>query len=53
MDSDTDEGKAIPFIIYHNKQFVITDEAKEFLATLEGKKLGIISIVGKYRTGKS
>jgi len=32
---------------------MITPEAVEFLKSLKGKKLGVISIVGKYRTGKS
>ena len=46
--------KAIPFIILNkNKQFEITKEAETYLSSLEFKKLGIISIAGKYRTGKS
>ena len=34
-------------------KFQITKEAAEFLTSLKGKKLGVVSIVGKYRTGKS
>lgn len=46
--------KPIPFIIYvQGKGFQMTEESKSFLKTLEKKKLGILSIVGKYRTGKS
>ena len=47
-------SKAIQFIkVNENGKFKITPEATEFLMSLKGKKLGIISIVGKYRTGKS
>ena len=48
-------AKAIPFIIFSNetKNFELTLEAKSFLQNLNCEKLGIISIVGKYRTGKS
>lgn len=45
--------EAIPFISFKNDQFIITDEAKEFLSSLDNRQLGVISIVGKYRTGKS
>ncbi len=45
----------IPFIIYDKKiGFQITPESENFLLSLNPeRKLGIISIVGKYRTGKS
>ena len=47
------QGKAIPFIAFSDREgFKVTEEAKEFLKTLEGK-IGIISVAGKYRTGKS
>ncbi len=46
--------KAIEFInVDNNRRFSVTPEAVEFLQSLKGKKLGVISIVGKYRTGKS
>ena len=46
--------EAIPFILFTKKDgFIITEKSKKFLRTLQNKKLGIISIVGKYRTGKS
>ena len=48
------QTEAIPFILFDKKKgFIITEESKKYLRTLENKKLGIISIVGKYRTGKS
>lgn len=46
--------KPIPFIELNEKRgFVISEQAEQFLQRLEGKKLGVISVVGKYRTGKS
>ena len=47
---------AIPFITYNEttKKFVINKEAKKIISNSEkNKKIGIISLVGKYRTGKS
>ena len=45
---------SIPFIAFTESEgFQITPEAKEFLNSLNSQKLGVISIVGKYRTGKS
>lgn len=43
----------IPFIIWKDDEFYITEEAIKFLNKLKNKKLGIIAICGKYRTGKS
>jgi len=52
MDSNLEE--AIPFIIFNKKNgFEITKESIEFLNKLKDKNLGVISVVGKYRTGKS
>lgn len=34
-------------------EFVITDEAREIFQNPHYKTIGIISLVGKYRTGKS
>lgn len=54
MEAKTEHKNAIPFIILNkNKTFEISKEAELYLNTLEGKKLGIVSIAGKYRTGKS
>ena len=47
---------AIPFITYKEttKKFIISKEAKKIISNPEkNKKIGIISLVGKYRTGKS
>ena len=46
-------GQAIPFIINKEGEFVVTPEAENFLKSLSGKKIGVVCIVGKYRTGKS
>lgn len=52
MESNFDH--AIPFITFSEKiGFSLSKEAEEFLLKMENQKLGIISIVGKYRTGKS
>ena len=47
--------KAIPFIIYTPADgFTLTKESEIFLNSLnKERKIGVISIVGKYRTGKS
>ena len=47
------KNKAIPFVIYENNKFIIPKEAKNLLANLPYKNISIISLVGKYRTGKS
>lgn len=47
------KGEAIPFIINRQGEFVVAEEATTFLRSLSGRKLGIVCIVGKYRTGKS
>jgi hypothetical protein len=52
MDVQPD-GQAIPFIVNHQGEFVVTPEAKHFLQSLSGRQIGVVCIVGKYRTGKS
>ena len=47
------KNKAIPFVIYENNKFIIPKEAKNLLTNLPYKNISIISLVGKYRTGKS
>jgi len=49
------ESHAIPFIYYDDKKgFVLNKEAEEVLLTRSADRtVGVISIVGKYRTGKS
>ncbi len=46
---------AIPFVTFDSitKKFIINDEAKKLLSRSENKQIGIVSLVGKYRTGKS
>ena len=46
---------AIPFITFDpkTKKFIINEEAKRILSKSENKQIGILSLVGKYRTGKS
>lgn len=45
--------KAIPFVIYENNKFIIPEEAKALLENDSYRNIGIMSLVGKYRTGKS
>jgi len=47
--------QAIPFITYSPSEgFALTKESEIFLSSLnKERKVGVISIVGKYRTGKS
>ena len=54
--TENDESeRAIPFIIYNTETgFKLTSEAEQFLNSISPDTiLGIISVVGKYRTGKS
>lgn len=51
MEEIKQSFKSIPFIIY-DKQFEINPEAITFLNQFR-EKIGVISICGKYRTGKS
>ena len=46
---------ALPFVIFNQKtkKFIINEEAVKILTKPENKQIGIISLVGKYRTGKS
>ncbi|KAL4442538.1 hypothetical protein ABPG74_006940 [Tetrahymena malaccensis] len=48
-------AEAIPFIVYDQKEgFQLNKDAENYLNSLpQDRKLGLISIVGKYRTGKS
>ena len=45
--------KALPFVIFENGKFIVPDEAKNLLSQKSFTNIGIISLVGKYRTGKS
>ena len=46
---------AIPFVTYDDltKKFIINEEAIKVISKEENKQIGILSLVGKYRTGKS
>ena len=44
---------AIPFVTFEDGKFIISDEARKLLSQKSNENLGIISLVGKYRTGKS
>ena len=44
---------AIKFVTFENGKFIISEEAKKLLSQKGNENIGIISLVGKYRTGKS
>ena len=46
-------GRPVPLVTYQNKKFIINQEAQDILKNPIYKAIGIISLVGKYRTGKS
>ena len=62
-DSSTEPSKsqlpppqtAVPFVTFnsHTKKFIINEEAVKILSKTENKQIGIVSLVGKYRTRKS
>ena len=44
---------ALPLVLFEEGKFIIPEEAKNLLSQDKYKNIGIISLVGKYRTGKS
>ena len=44
---------ALPFVIFENGKFIIPEISKKLLSQKTYENIGIISLVGKYRTGKS
>jgi len=54
-NNNSELNLAIPFITYNEstKKFIINKDAKKIISKTENNKIGIISLVGKYRTGKS
>ena len=46
---------ALPFVTFNEstKKFIINEEAIKIISKEENKQIGILSLVGKYRTGKS
>ena len=53
--SEINNNFAIPFITFNNstQKFIISPESKKILCNSSYSKIGIISLIGKYRTGKS
>lgn len=50
---DPYSGEAIPLILYQEREgFKVTSEGLSFLNSIQ-KKVAVISVAGKYRTGKS
>ena len=45
-------GRAIPLISFEREGFKVNPEAVEFLSSVK-EKVAVISVAGKYRTGKS
>ena len=54
-DQNQSPTKPIPFITFDSSsnKFIISEEAKKIISKPSYTKVGIISLVGKYRTGKS
>ena len=44
---------ALPLVIFSNNKFIIPEESRQLLSNQKYNNIGIISLVGKYRTGKS
>jgi hypothetical protein len=45
--------KSIPFVIFENNGYSINPAAEQFFKSLDKTTIFPISVVGKYRTGKS
>lgn len=45
-------GRAVPFIELAGDKFIVTDEGRQFLSSVQGP-ISTVAVVGKYRTGKS
>ena len=43
----------LPFVIFENGRFIIPKQAQDLLTKQKLNNIGVISLVGKYRTGKS
>ena len=44
---------ALPLISFVDNKFIIPEEARQLLINQNSENIGIISLVGKYHTGKS
>lgn len=53
--SSPKSNTAVPFVTFNDitKKFEINEEAIKIISKEENKQIGILSLVGKYRTGKS
>ena len=54
-ETDPKPNTAVPFVTFNEstKKFIINEEAIKIISKDENKQIGILSLVGKYRTGKS
>jgi hypothetical protein len=52
-DTKVKSPKAMPLVIFEDGKFIIPEQAKKLLSQKANENIGIISLVGKYRTGKS
>ena len=53
MNNSVSEGHPIPLIICRDKKYILDSEGERILKQERNNKIGIIALVGKYRTGKS
>ena len=53
IDLKSQTPKALPFVIFEDGKFIIPEQARKLLSQKAQENIGIISLVGKYRTGKS
>ena len=47
------DGHPLPLLIFKDKKFILDPDAEKILRRPEYKSIGLIALVGKYRTGKS
>ena len=52
-DTKIKTPKAMPLVVFEDGKFIIPEQAKKLLSQKTNENIGIISLVGKYRTGKS
>ena len=53
MDLKFESPKALPLVIFEDGKYIIPEQAKKIISQKATENIGIISLVGKYRTGKS
>jgi hypothetical protein len=47
------DGHPVPLIVFRDKKFILDSEGERILKQEQNKSIGIVALVGKYRTGKS